>query len=138
MAYYIHLYCAVGELDAVRGLDSVISRARDQGVELRLSDQGSGVSGASATLDQAGATIGSSGCTIEFVSWSPLLKQVIGQVLDADPSGRIGLMNARVELTLSGEVDWLVVRAVWTAVKSLWDVVPYDDGSGFDVDLDEL
>ncbi|MFC6933393.1 hypothetical protein ACFQHO_25645 [Actinomadura yumaensis] len=38
----------------------------------------------------------------------------------------------------SSEVDWAAANAVWRAFYSLWPVLPHDDGSGFDVDMDEL
>lgn len=88
------------------------------GGELGLSDQGTGNSVASVMLDRAGAGVGSSGCAIEFISWSPLLEQMIGEILDADRSGRIGLMNACVTQTLSGELDWRGVGGSEIAVKT--------------------
>ncbi|WP_143266181.1 MULTISPECIES: hypothetical protein [Amycolatopsis] len=139
MAHQVRLYCALGENDAAGGLDALVAAAREQGSDLRPGERESGGSWVSAILDRAGEPVGASGCHIEIHAQSPLASAMIAEVAEAEPSGRIRSANAVVTLTLTGsDVDWSVVRAVWKAAKSLWNAVPYDDGSGFDIDLDEL
>ncbi|NIH84331.1 hypothetical protein [Amycolatopsis granulosa] len=116
-----------------------MAAALEQGIDLRLRDRESGGSWVSAMLERADETVGASGCHIEIHAQSPLAAAMIAEVADAEPTGRIRLADAVVTLTLTGsEVDWSVVRIMWRAAKSLWTVIPYDDGSGFDIDLDEL
>lgn len=139
MAHAVRLYCAFGESDAAGGLDALVAAAREQGADLRPGARESGGSWVSAILDRAGEPAGAGGCHIEIHAQSPLTSVMIAEVADAEPSGRIRSANAVVTLTLTGsDVDWSVVRATWKAAKSLWNAVPYDDGSGFDIDLDEL
>ncbi|MEU4250798.1 hypothetical protein AB0F15_25660 [Amycolatopsis sp. NPDC026612] len=106
------------------------------GTELRLSDRNSGDGWMSAQLDPVAS--GAAGCHIQFSAGSPLVAAMVAGVASDDPSGRVSAADSLVTLTLSGEVDWTVVSAVWRAAKALWEVVPYDEGAGFAVDLDEL
>lgn len=139
MAHRIMLYCAFDGMDAARGLDALAAQTRDQGVDLQRANREAGVSWVSALLDRAGEPVGTSGCHLEIHAQSPLVTAMVTEVADAEPSGRIRAANAVVTLTLTGRaVDWSLVRIVWQAIKSLWTVVPYDDASGFDIDLDEL
>ncbi|OXM71909.1 hypothetical protein CF166_17555 [Amycolatopsis sp. KNN50.9b] len=116
-----------------------MAAALEQGCDLQLSERESGGSWVSAVLDRVGETVGGSGCHIEIHAQSPLVTAMIADVADTEPTGRIKSANAVVTLTLTGsKVDWSAVRIVWSAAKSLWTLVAYDDGSGFDIDLDEL
>ncbi|MGW4587982.1 hypothetical protein [Amycolatopsis thermoflava] len=138
MAYRIALYCTSGGLSAAEGLEAILTAAREQGADLALSERASGESWMSGVLGLGGAR-GDGGCHVEVHAQSPLAAAMVAEVSDREPSGRIRSADAVVTLTLSGtEVDWKVVRAVWIATRSMWTVVPHDDGSGFDVDLDEL
>lgn len=121
MAYEIQLYCRTGGLDAAAGFDALTAG-------LPVEDRCSGEGWVSAEA----------GCQIEFSAGTPLVAAMIAEAAPDDPSGRVGAADALVTLTVIGDDEWPTVTAVWRAAKSLWDVVPYDDGSGFAVDLDEL
>ncbi|MGW7537281.1 hypothetical protein [Amycolatopsis sp. NPDC054798] len=115
MAYGIRLYCRTGGLSAAAGFEALTAA-------LPVEDRCDGDGWVSADV----------GCEIEFSAGTPLVAKAI-----AEASDRVAAADAVVTLTLSGEVAWPAVTAVWRAAKSLWDVVPHDDGSGFAVDLDE-
>ena len=136
MAYEIRLYCTTGGIAAGAGFGSLVSLVSANGTELRLSDRSSGDGWVAAQLDPVAG--GTAGCHVEFSAGSPLVAAMVADGGADDPAGRVSAADAIVTLTLSGEVDWTVVAAIWRAAKSLWEVVPHDDGSGFDVDLDEL
>jgi hypothetical protein len=138
MAYEINLYCSTDGLSAEKGLDAILSQAKADGVELQVTSRSSGDNWDAAEFDLAADTPGTSGCLVQFQSASPLVEAAVAEVVPEDLSGRVRFADAIVTLTLSGDDCWSVVKAVWVAARSLWDVVPYDDGSGFDVDLDEL
>ena len=136
MAYEIQLYCTTGGIAADAGFDSLVSRVAADGTELRLSDRSSGDGWVAAQLDPAAGD--TAGCHVQFSAGSPLVAAMVAGAAPGDPSGRVSTADALVTLTLSGELDWTVVSAIWRAAKALWEVVPYDEGSGFAVDLDEL
>jgi hypothetical protein len=138
MAYEINLYCSTNGLSAAKGLDAILSQATADGVELQVSSRSSGENWDAAEFDLAADTPGTSGCLIQFQSASPLVEAAVAEVAPEDLSGQVRFADAIVTLTLSGDGCRSVVKAVWAAARSMWDVVPYDDGSGFDVDLDEL
>ncbi|MCM0673912.1 hypothetical protein NCC78_04210 [Micromonospora phytophila] len=47
--------------------------------------------------------------------------------------------DAFVELSLSGHlIDWKLVRSICEVTTEMWDAVLHDEGSGFDVTLDDL
>ncbi|WP_370939214.1 hypothetical protein [Amycolatopsis sp. cg13] len=121
MAYEIHLYCRTGGLSAAAGFE-VLTAA------LPVEDRRDGEGWVSAEV----------GCQLEFSAGTPVVAAMIAELVPSDESGRVGASDAIATLTLSGEVESSAVSAVWRTAKSLWDVVPYDDGSGFAVDLDEL
>ncbi|MGV9294174.1 hypothetical protein [Amycolatopsis sp. NPDC003676] len=123
MAYEIHLYCRTGGLSAAAGFE-VLTAA------LPVEDRRDGEGWVSAEVGD--------GCQLEFSAGTPVVAAMIAELVSSDESGRVGASDAIAALTLSGEVEWSTVSAVWRSAKSLWDVVPYDDGSGFAVDLDEL
>ncbi|UKD55412.1 hypothetical protein L3Q65_01410 [Amycolatopsis sp. FU40] len=115
MGYEIRLYCRTGGLGAAAGFEALTA-------ELPVEDRCDGEGWVSADV----------GCQLEFSAGTPLVATMI-----AEASDRVAAADALVTLTLSGDVAWSAVTAVWRAAKSLWDVVPHDDGSGFAVDLDE-
>lgn len=125
MAYEIHLYCKTGGVAAAAGFEALTEGAAVP-VENRLNGEG-----------WVSAEVGD-GCQLEFSAGTPVVAAMIAELAPSDESGRLGASDAVATLTLSGEVAWSAVSAVWRAAKSLWDVVPYDDGSGFAVDLDAL
>ncbi|GAA1021776.1 MULTISPECIES: hypothetical protein [Amycolatopsis] len=125
MAYEIHLYCRTGGVGAVAGFDALTA-----GAAVSVEDRHSGEGWVSAEVG--------GGCQLEFSAGTPVVAAMIAELALSDESGRVVAADAIATLTLSGEVEWSVVSAVWRAAKSLWDVVPHDDGSGFAVDLDAL
>lgn len=125
MAYEIHLYCKTNGLDAAAGF-----AALTEGAAVSVEDRNRGEGWVSAEVGD--------GCQLEFSAGTPVVAAMIARLAASDESGRVGASDAVATLTLSGEVEWSAVAAVWRAAKSLWDVVPYDDGSGFAVDLDAL
>jgi hypothetical protein len=138
MAYEIRLYCSISGVSAVEGLDAVLSQTKADGAELQSSSRSSGDGWVAAAIDQVGDVPGARGCRVEFHSASPLVEKAVAEVASEDLSGRVRNADAIVILTLSGDVRWVIVKAIWVAARTLWEVIPYDDGSGFDVDLDEL
>lgn len=121
MAYEIRLYCRTDGLSAVAGFEALTAA-------LPVENRCGGDGWVSADV----------GFQLEVSAGTPLVERVIAEAVPDDPSGRVAVADAVVTLTLSGEVVWSEVSAVWRAAKALWDVVPSDDGSGFAVDLDEL
>lgn len=138
MAYEIILYCSTSGLSSANGLDAILSQAKSDGTELSLSSRSSGETWVAAAIDQTADIPGARGCHIEFRSASPLVKAAVAEISSEDPSGRVHFADAIVTLTLSGDDSWAIVKATWMAAKTLWEVVPYDEGSGFNVVLDEL
>lgn len=52
---------------------------------------------------------------------------------------RLDGVNVKIELLLSGEpTDWQTVGVMWSVASQMWSAVAWDEGSGFDVRLDEL
>jgi hypothetical protein len=135
MAYEIQLYCTSGGMTAGKGFGALLSRVSADGTELLVSDRRSGEGWAAARLDPA-ATPGAGGCHVQFDAGSPTADAMIAEAAPGDPSGRVAAADAVVTLTLSGDVRWAVVSAVWHAATALWDVIPFDDGSGFAVELE--
>ncbi|ATY10597.1 hypothetical protein CU254_09075 [Amycolatopsis sp. AA4] len=117
MAYEIRLYCRTGGLSAAAGFEALTAT-------LPVENRWEGEGWVSADV----------GFQLEVTAGTPLLA---GLIAEAGPD-RTGAADALVTLTLSGEVEWSRVTAVWRTAKSLWDAVPHDDGSGFAVDLNEL
>ncbi|MET9260252.1 hypothetical protein [Amycolatopsis sp. NPDC004079] len=112
-------------MDAAAGFDALTA-----GAAVSVEDRQSGEGWMSAEVGD--------GCQLQFSAGIPVAVAMIAELAPSDESGRVGVSDAIATLTLSGEVEWSTVSAVWRSAKSLWDVVPYDDGSGFAVDLDAL
>jgi hypothetical protein len=130
MAYEIQLYCTTGGLTPGEGFDALLARASGESGELPVSDRSSGAGWVAAHLDP-------DGCLLQFSAGSPLVAAMVAEVAPDDPTGRVAAADAVVTLTLSGDVEWAAVSALWRAAKALWDAVAYDEGSGFGVDLTE-
>lgn len=62
-------------------------------------------------------------------------------VIHADPDNEHGIWEGDLLalITLSGDnLDWTLVERIWSALKSLWPAVPWDEMSGFEIAIDHL
>jgi hypothetical protein len=137
MPYVMRIFCASGGSAAADILDRIEAGAQAHGEPLWLRDrEAKGTGGAATRITEAGRESGDGAVYLEVHAASGRFTAATIRQLSAERPG----IDAYVTLTLppGDAVDWKAVRAVWTALKSLWPVLPHDDGSGFDVDMDEL
>ncbi|MFC0533093.1 hypothetical protein [Phytohabitans kaempferiae] len=67
-----------------------------------------------------------------------MVKDMIRWGLDQGGPDALSRCDAFVEISLSGVIDWAIVRAVCEAAVEMWSAVLRADGSGFDVTLADL
>lgn len=135
MTYEMRIFCATGGAGATDILDRVLARAEQQNAPLRTRDrESSGTAWASATITTA-AQKGAEILPLEIHAASGAQTASTIRALSADRPG----IDAYALMPLGSlEVDWAAASAVWQAFYSLWPVLPHDDGSGFDVDMNDL
>ncbi|RFS85845.1 hypothetical protein D0T12_12795 [Actinomadura spongiicola] len=140
MPYGIRIFCVSHHLGAAEMLDRVLSRSASQGAPLRALDEHAvGDSYASAQVLLAGREHNTDSLHLQiyaasyYYTWSTI--QDYGAHLVRPGT----VPDAYASLTFpSHELDWGTFEAIWRSFQSLWPVILHVDGSGFDIDPDDL
>ncbi|WP_324784240.1 hypothetical protein [Streptomyces sp. H51] len=134
MTYNINFYCVSGGLSPDEAFDHLVDSFNAESRPVFTNERSSGKGWASMSLGSTESAAAAGDMRIEFHSSPSIVRDSISQVAAEDTSGRINETDSLLIVTLSGSaIDLSMVRAVWEFATSLWNAIPYDDASGFDV-----
>ena len=140
MTYCITFYCRSGGSTADQALDRVVADSRSLGgVQLCAIGRASGDGWAEVNLGSTPEYAEFGTVRLELHTADALVRKMIEPVSIEGMAQRIDDADMVAILTLSGaDVDWSAVRGVWISMTKIWQAIPYDDVSGFDVSIESL
>ncbi|MDT0346775.1 hypothetical protein [Streptomyces litchfieldiae] len=134
MTYNINFYCAAGGISPDEAIDLLVDSFNTQSRPVFTDDRSSGQEWTSVSLGSTESAAVAGGTRIEFHSSPSIVRHSVSQVAAEDISGRINETDSLLIITLSGDgIDLPVVQVVWESATSLWNAIPHDDASGFEV-----
>jgi hypothetical protein len=140
MAYRITFYCKSGNVAPQQARDRVVAESGDlAGIELYAAEHGTGDGWADATIGSTVESAEQGNVHMGLHTAQSFVRRMVEALSVEGATRGVSESDMVVILTLSGkDIDWPAVRGAWDSMSKLWQAIPYDDGSGFDVSLEDL
>ncbi|MFC8239997.1 hypothetical protein [Streptomyces chartreusis] len=137
MAYQLSFFCRSGESRSDEALDRLLDHLLESGH--RLVGEYVGPFEDSVAVFRLGT--GSSDSDRPVADLLTLdvrvgVAEIAESVIAASPDDEQGIWGCDLlaTITLSGDnPDWALVHRIWAAMESLWEAVPWDESSGFEI-----
>ncbi|MFF3559564.1 hypothetical protein ACFYXS_05935 [Streptomyces sp. NPDC002574] len=137
MAYQLSFFCRSGEERGDQALDRLLDRLLESGEGLVGEWQGPfGDSVAAFKLGTKSSMDDTSVADLLTLEVHVGVAEIAESVIAASPNDAESIWGCDLLaiVTLSGsDPDWPLVNRIWAAVTSLWNAVPWDESSGFEI-----
>jgi hypothetical protein len=133
MAHQVEFFCKSGVSNVEEAVDPFLAELTARGEEVEVLERDAGPGWALCELAFKGQTAGTTSLTLEFTTETEAVSSAIARAA-SEPAGKRVLGSDMLgTLTLSGPTDEKHMRSVRDALRELWQAVPYDEMTGFDV-----
>ncbi|MGW1913164.1 hypothetical protein ACWCQS_21105 [Streptomyces sp. NPDC002076] len=137
VAYQLSFFCRSGEDRGDEALDRLLDYLLESGD--RLVGEWLGPFGDSVAAFRLGTGSSESDRPVADLLTLEVhvgVAEIAGSVITASPNDEQGIWGCDLlaTVTLSGDnPDWALLHRIWAAVVSLWEAVPWDESSGFEI-----